>query len=89
MPSQTSDCPQSCVFDGGPTDQVELKAAHILDQGTSGCCSGVLLWCSRTQEASCRQSGAPSLSHGPHHHISKGADRAMLISEVLQEVGGT
>lgn len=32
----------------GATDQVEIKGAHgstahILDQGTSGCCSGVLL----------------------------------------------
>lgn len=37
----TAHSPVSLV--GGATDQVEIKGAHILDQGTSSCCSGVLL----------------------------------------------
>lgn len=58
MSSQTSDCPQSCVFDGGEGGELltkwRLKGLTSLTRAHLAAALVFSSWCSRTQEASCR-----------------------------------
>lgn len=53
MPSQTSDCPQPCVF-GGLLTKWRLKGLTSLTRAHLAAALVFSSWCSTTQEASCR-----------------------------------